>query len=174
LVVDVVAIVLFHSTPDEVDMRQAKEISIVTIISIILWTAFSTVVHAAGTPLAGDQTIYSFVDSNAAGHAEAFRATASASGTVTSLSVYVDSSSGGTSMVAGLYRDNGGTPGGLLAQGQLTHPAAGWNTVTVPAVNVTGGGVYWIAVLGPAGSGTLAFRDVVQTPFAPRKAIKRT
>jgi hypothetical protein len=62
-------------------------------------------------------------------------------------------------MVAGLYNDKGGTPGTLLAQGQLTHPAAGWNTVTIPAVNVSGGSVYWIAVLGPAGSGTLAFRD---------------
>jgi outer membrane protein assembly factor BamB len=62
-------------------------------------------------------------------------------------------------MVAGLYADNGGTPGSLLVQGQLAHPAAGWNTLTVPAVNVVGGSVYWIAVLGPAGAGTLAFRD---------------
>ena len=62
-------------------------------------------------------------------------------------------------MVAGLYTDKGGTPGSLLAQGQLASPAAGWNSVTLPAVNVIGGNVYWIAVLGPAGSGTLAFRD---------------
>jgi hypothetical protein len=62
-------------------------------------------------------------------------------------------------MVAGLYADKGGTPGNLLVQGQLTHPVSGWNTVAVPATNVSGGSVYWIAVLGPAGSGTLAFRD---------------
>jgi PQQ-like domain/Viral BACON domain len=140
-------------------MGQTKKISIAAILSVMIWAAFSTMVLAAGATLVGDQTVYSSVDSNVAGHAEAFRATASASGTVTSLSVYVDSSSRGSSMVAGLYADKGGTPGNLLAQGQLTRPAGGWNTVTVPAVNVTGGNVYWIAVLGPAGSGTLAFRD---------------
>jgi outer membrane protein assembly factor BamB len=140
-------------------MGQTKKISIVATLSAMIWTTLSTMVLAAGATLVGDQTIYSSVDSNTAGHAEAFRATASASGTVTSLSVDVDPSSHGKSMVAGLYTDNGGTPGSLLAQGQLTSPAAGWNSVTLPAVNVTGGNVYWIAVLGPAGSGTLAFRD---------------
>jgi Domain of unknown function (DUF4082) len=140
-------------------MSQVKKVSIAVIILAIIWTTFSTVPQAAGTLLIGDQTIYAAVDSNAAGHAEAFRATASASGTVTSLGVYVDPSSKASSMVAGLYADNGGTPGNLLTQGQLAHPAAGWNTVTVPAVNVTGGTVYWIAVLAPSGAGTLAFRD---------------
>ncbi len=140
-------------------MTPVKESGIATILAVIIWMGLSTLVHAAGTILVGNQTIYSSVDSNTAGHAEAFRATASASGTVTSLSVYVDPSSKATSMVAGLYADKGGTPGNLLAQGQLTHPVSGWNTVAVPPTNVSGGSVYWIAVLGPAGAGTLAFKD---------------
>jgi len=118
-----------------------------------------SVVHAAGSILVGDQAVYQDVDSNSAGVAEAFRTTASASGTIASLSVYVDSSSSATSLVTGLYIDNGGTPGNLLTQGQLSKPVAGWNTVSVPAANVNGGTVYWIAVLGPAGSGTINVRD---------------
>jgi hypothetical protein len=64
-------------------MGQAKKTSIANILVIIIWIAFCAVVRGAGTPLIGDQTIYSSVDSNAAGHASAFRVTASASGTVT-------------------------------------------------------------------------------------------
>jgi|HubBroStandDraft_6_1064221.scaffolds.fasta_scaffold458319_1 hypothetical protein len=119
-------------------MDQARKSSIVSALLLIIWAASSPAVQAAGPPLVGDQTIYSTVDSNTAGHAEAFRATASASGIVTSISVYVDASSRASNMVAGLYADNGGTPGSLLVQGQLAHPAAGWNTLTVPAVNVVG------------------------------------
>jgi outer membrane protein assembly factor BamB len=128
-------------------------------LALLMWSALAGELEAAGTPLVGDTTIYSSVDSNTAGHAEAFRASASASGTVTSLSVYIDTSSKATSLVAGLYTDNGGSPGTLLAQGQLSHPVAGWNTVQLPSVNVTGGNVYWIAVLGPSGSGAIAFVD---------------
>src|SRR5689334_20346119 len=107
-------------------MRRARRPGVATLLAVIVWTVLSTMAQAAGVALIGDQTIYSSADSNAAGHAEAFRATAGASGTVISLSVYIDPSSRGTSLVAGLYTDNGGTPGSLLAQGQLTRPAAGW------------------------------------------------
>ena len=47
------------------------------------------------------------------------KTTASASGTVTSLSVYVDASSNATKLVIGIYSDKSGTPGKLLAQGTL-------------------------------------------------------
>ena len=115
-------------------------------------------VHAAGTILVGQQQLTSTVDSNSTGVAEAFRATASISGTVTSLSAYVDASSTGTNLVLGIYSDKNGTPGNLLGQGSLTSPAKGaWNTVPVPNTNVTAGSVYSIAILGPPGSGTLKY-----------------
>ncbi len=114
---------------------------------------------AAGTVLVGNQNIGATVDWNSSGVAEAFRTTASATGTVTSLSVYIDASSKGTKLVAGLYADKGGTPGSLLTQGQLSNPVAGWNTMSVPAANVTGGSVYWFAVMAPAGSVTVKYRD---------------
>jgi hypothetical protein len=114
--------------------------------------------HAA--ILLGQQTVLSGRDSNSAGTAEAFRTTAGVTGTVTSLTVFVDAGSGATALVAGIYTDRGGTPGALLGQGSLSRPVAGaWNSVTIPGAAVTAGTVYWIALLGPSGSGTLQFRD---------------
>ena len=79
----------------------------------VAWVA-ARPVHAAGAVLVGQQTVAPTLDSNSAGMAEAFKATASASGTITSLSAYVDPTSKATKLVVGLYADNGGTPGSLL------------------------------------------------------------
>ncbi len=105
-----------------------------------------------GSVLLGDQVIESSRDDNALGLAEAFQATASASG-------YLDGSSTATKLVAGLYNDNAGHPGALIAQGSSTAltPAA-WNTITIPGAIVTAGQPYWIAILG-TNSGLLRFRD---------------
>ena len=78
-------------------------------------------------------------------------------GSVSSLRVYVDGGSTAGSVVVGLYTNNAGHPGALLASGTITSPAAGQNTVSVSSASVTAGQTYWIAVLGP--TGTLKFRD---------------
>ncbi len=114
----------------------------------------------AGVLLAGDQTVEARNDSDAAGRAEAFRTTAVASGTAQTITVYVDSSSAATKLTAGLYSNTSGRPGALLAQGTISSPARGaWNDVPIAGTAVTSGVTYWIAVLGPAGTGTLQFRD---------------
>jgi len=122
-----------------------------------------TVQNTAPPPsayLLGDQQIEPKTDLNAAGSAEAFRQVASETGTLTKLTVYVDPTSQATQLVAGIYTDSGGHPGLLLGQGTLASPAAGaWNDVSVPAVSITGGTAYWIAILSPDGAGTLRFRD---------------
>lgn len=114
---------------------------------------------AQGAVLVGTQQVLGAADYNPAGVAEAFRTTAGASGSVVTLSVYVDTGSTATSLVAGLYADGPGRPGALLAQGTLASPtAAAWNTVTLGnSATVTAGAAYWIAILGP--SGTLRYRD---------------
>ena len=121
--------------------------------------------HAAGVVLLGDQTVEPGSDSDAAGLAEAFRVTASASGTLASLSVYVSTASSSTRLVAGLYASNtaGTHPAGLLAQGSLSGPVkGGWNAVALSSQpQVTAGTVYWITILSPAGAGTVAYRDVL-------------
>jgi hypothetical protein len=114
---------------------------------------------AAGVVVAGNPQVEPGSDSDPAGMAEAFRFSATASGAVTDLMVYVDASSSASTLVAGLYADSGGGhPGALLAKGTLASPAGGtWNDVTVPQVTATAGTIYWIAILGTGG--TLAFRD---------------
>jgi hypothetical protein len=111
--------------------------------------------------LLGDQTIESVVDSNSLGLAEAFQTTAIASGTVGTLSIYVDASSTATTMVAGIYADSLGHPGALIAQGSKSQLTTGaWNTIPIPGAIVTAGTPYWIAILGTQ-SGILSYRDGV-------------
>jgi hypothetical protein len=106
----------------------------------------------------GSQAIEPSIDSVAQGKSEAFKTTAQATASVSSLKVYVDAGSTATQLVAGIYQDNNGHPGTLITQGKVTTVANGaWNTVTVPAASLTSGKTYWIALLGPAGR--LQFRD---------------
>lgn len=110
--------------------------------------------------LLGTQTIGGEHDGNPPGSAEAFSATASTTGTVGSLAVYVSSTSKAATVVVGLYAESGLGPGALLTQGSTGSPQAGaWNQITVPPVKVSAGSKYWIAVLGPAGTGEVNFRD---------------
>jgi hypothetical protein len=112
----------------------------------------------AATVYVGDANVEPATDNDPAGLAEAFKTTATTSGTVATLAVYVDASSTATTLVAGLYADNGGHPGTLLTQGSQGSPTRGaWNTLTVPTYAVTAGTTYWLAVLGTGG--TIAFRD---------------
>jgi hypothetical protein len=116
--------------------------------------------QSPATFLVGDQTIEARTDQNTAGVAEAFKSIAAAAGTLNTLKVFVDPTSTATKLTAGIYADSGGHPGSLLAQGTISAPSAGnWNDVSVPSVPITSGATYWIAVLGPSGSGTLKFRE---------------
>ncbi|MGO9446089.1 MAG: carboxypeptidase regulatory-like domain-containing protein [Thiobacillaceae bacterium] len=75
-----------------------------------------------------------------------------------SLVVYLDNSTTAKTLFVGLYSDSGGHPGTLLTQGSSTTlTSAAWNTVPVPAVNITTGTPYWMAVLGTGG--TIRVRD---------------
>jgi Malectin domain/Domain of unknown function (DUF1929)/Bacterial Ig-like domain/Bacterial Ig domain len=110
--------------------------------------------------LAGDQAIEPKVDFNNEGLAEASKAVASATGTLSQTSVYIDSTSTSTSIIVGIYSDSAGHPGTLLSSGTLTLPKGGaWNNVTLPATTLTAGQTYWLALLSPVGSGTVKFRD---------------
>lgn len=108
-------------------------------------------------PLLGDNALFDLSDSDPQGEAEAFQTVAKQTGTLGTLRLYLDAGSTATDLVAGVYDDQGGHPGRLLAQGRLNTPQAGaWNTVALPAAQVGAGRPYWIAVLGVQGD--LAFR----------------
>jgi hypothetical protein len=103
-------------------------------------------------PLVGSAQLQPNVDSNPAGTAEAFRYTASVTGTATRLSVYLDDADTATSVTVGLYTNTAaGDPGTLLTSGTIISPVAGrWNIVTVVGTSVRAGSDYWLALLTPA------------------------
>jgi hypothetical protein len=109
--------------------------------------------------LIGSRTTQAKTDYNPAGTAEAFRMPAVGSGGITTLRVYLDSTSQATSVILGIY--TGDHPKTLIASGVIDHPAAGhWNGVSfsssVPVISNT---KYWVAILAPNGAGTVRFRD---------------
>jgi hypothetical protein len=111
--------------------------------------------------LLGSAAVQPVADSNAAGSAEAFAATASASGSVSQISVYIDVGNTAATIAVGIYDDNDGHPGTLLTKGMRTGlTALGWNDVAVPRTALQSGERYWIALLG-LGNGDLRFRDGV-------------
>jgi O-glycosyl hydrolase len=122
-------------------------------------TPTPTPTPAPGGLLVGDQTVESGGDTNPAGDAEAFKYTATGTGAASTISLYVNTGNSATGLVAGIYNDNGGHPGTLLASGTATGlTSAAWNTINLsPGTSITTGTTYWIAVLGTGG--TLEFRD---------------
>jgi hypothetical protein len=129
---------------------------------------------AAGVVL-GSADIQPAVDENSPGTAEAFQSVATASGSAQRLNVYVDESSAAEAIVAGVYSDDGGRPGRLLGSGRLTSPAKGhWNTVVVPATEITQGTPYWLVLLGPDDTGVLRFRDLVDGAGGPTQISAQT
>jgi O-glycosyl hydrolase len=108
---------------------------------------------ATGTLILGNQTIQATSDSNTAGSAEAFKYVAAASGTAGNISFYVDSGTTATSLKVGVYSDNAGHPGTLLASVSVNSIAqSSWNNATLsPAVQLNSGTAYWIAFLGVGG-----------------------
>ena len=136
-------------------------------------SATVTVTSSASSPvLLGDQNVESQADSVSVGQAQAFQATANASGSVQSLVIYLDSTSTSSEVMAGLYADAGGQPGALLSQGSSTQLLSGaWNPILLPATSVVAGTPYWIAILG-TGSGTPVLRSA--TTGCPGESSSQT
>jgi hypothetical protein len=117
-------------------------------------------VTTASPMLFGDKTVESLVDDNKAGMAEAFPFTAATGGQALTLTVYVDSHNKATKLIAGVYADASGRPGALLASGSAPSPQSGsWDTVSLPAIAVTSGQSYWVAILGTGGASYFRDRD---------------
>ena len=113
--------------------------------------------------LLGDEALESQRDSVSAGQAEAFPFEAAHAGLATSAHVYVDYRNSARTVIVGLYTNAGGHPGALLAAGAAVYPRArAWNTASLPAVQLSTGSTYWLAVLGTGG--TLRYRDRANGP----------
>ncbi len=90
----------------------------------------------------------------------AYKIIAPGSGTWTLDTLSVIAGAAGNNTRLALYTDNADRPGNLLAGSAATAVAGGVNTIAMTPSSVTGGGVYWIAIMvsGPVaiGNGGLA------------------
>jgi hypothetical protein len=122
-------------------------------------TSSQTATVTAGTgasELLGDQTIESSQDGGT-GTSEAFGYTASASGTATSVSVYLASTDG---VSVGLYADSSGQPGARLDSGTVSGNNAGWVTVPLSGgVSISQGAQYWLALAATSSTASVTYRD---------------
>jgi Bacterial Ig-like domain (group 2) len=108
--------------------------------------------------LLSETRVESSVDSNAAGTAEAFPVQAVATGQVSSLSLYLDSSNRASTVKVGVYASSNGHPQALLSSGVIANAVAGqWNSVAMPPLQLTSGTTYWLALLGV--DDEVSFRD---------------
>ena len=108
--------------------------------------------------LLGDTRVESLLDNNSPGTAEAFPVQAVATGHVSSLSVYLDSSNRASTVRVGVYASSSGHPQALLSSAVIANAVAGqWNSVAMPPLQLTSGTTYWLALLGV--DGALSFRD---------------
>jgi PKD repeat protein len=145
-----------HLTVTTVDGRTASTSQVVQVRSPLPRECSSA------TQLIGQKSLARHaVDNDAAGKAEAFRAVAGPGGTASVLCLYLDATNAASTVVAGIYADNGsGHPGALLSQGSNTSPVNGaFNTIQIPPVALAAGTRYWITILSPLRSGTLRFQD---------------
>lgn len=124
--------------------------------------------QAGGGPgQVGTSTVQTTVDSDSVGEAEAFPDSASTTGSINRLSIYLDSTSTASSVKLGVYTDSSSQPASLLGSCTISSPVAGtWNRCSVSsAFNVTSGTSYWTAVLPPSGStGTIKYRTAGSGP----------
>ncbi|WAK00552.1 LamG-like jellyroll fold domain-containing protein [Methylobacter sp. YRD-M1] len=108
----------------------------------------------------GDKNEEPWVEYVPQGIAQAYQTVSKKSGVVTQVKVYLDASTTATQLVAGIYKDNKGHPGALVAQGKLnTVKPNAWNSVSIAGASVAAGKPYWIAIMGP--NGEVGFLDQV-------------
>ena len=136
-------------------LRRPSNRSVTHILTLVV---LSIPAFAQTQQVLGNSQILNLLDTNNIGMAEAFPVTASSSGRVNYLSLFLDGSNSASTISVGLYTSYHGHPSTLLRQAVIAQPVAGnWNSVQIPGVQVTQGKRYWVAVLGL--NGQIEFRD---------------
>lgn len=102
--------------------------------------------------LFGDRALEPKLVRDVTGLPDAFPFTDSATGSASSITVYVAARTRATRLVAGLYAAKAGRPGALVAVGSLRFPRANaWDSVRIRHTSIKPG-TYWLAVLGRGGA----------------------
>src|SRR5271166_6233870 len=122
-------------------------------MSPVSWS-FTTAAAPPPTPTSftiGDTTIESTNDSGNGNLLVVQKATLSQAATIQSLSFYVNALGGNLRL--GLYADNAGSPGALIAStNEFTPTSTGWNTQNVVTPVSLTAGTYWLAYLPQSNS----------------------
>ena len=119
----------------------------------------------------GDRALGPWVDYKPQGIAQAYQTVPKKSGVLTTVKVYLDSSSTATKLTAGIYKDNNGHPGALVAKGKLKSLRPGaWNSVSMSVAPIAKGQPYWIAVLGLDGEIALLSQEGSSTGLTETSA----
>jgi len=121
-----------------------KDLILCSLILIIAATSIATATPTS-IPI-GDTTIESRDDSGHGYLLVAQKVNLSQTATIQSLSFYVNALGGDLRL--GLYADNAGYPGALIAStNEFTPTSTGWNTQNVVAPAILTPGTYWLAYL---------------------------
>src|SRR4051794_28415565 len=105
-------------------------LSLLLLVSSSAWSANAAAV--APDPLLGSAEVAPSTDHDDAGKPEAFQSLATASGSIRSLTAYIDGESTATAVEVGLYSEVDGHPADLLVSGRIDAPDGdAWNSVTV-------------------------------------------
>jgi hypothetical protein len=115
-----------------------------------------------GSVLLGDTAVEPGLGRNRAGVGEAVPFVALASGTLTSIRIYVGSHNAARVVAAGIYATKHGHPGRRVASGHARPKAGSWIAVKIGATAIISGDTYWLAVLGTGGA--LSLRDRAKGP----------
>ncbi len=110
----------------------------------------------------GETNVLPNNDGGNGGLALAQSATLSETATIQSLSFYVRTAAG--TLQLGIYSDNGGQPGTLMASTATFTPVVGWNTQDVTTPVSLPAGTYWLAYL-PSDNGLGFQNDNTGTAF---------
>src|ERR1700722_11095346 len=92
--------------------------------------------------LLGNTTLGPTWDTNSSGNAQSWVYTATQSGTVTDVQVYITSADASTSLTVGLYSTSAIKPSALLSAGSAPLKKAAWNDITIGSAKVAAGTKY--------------------------------
>lgn len=99
-----------------------------------------------------NDTAHGTADNNSAGLYEGYKTTATSSGTVCQIGVWINSGSTANSYHVAIYSDVTGTPTTKLAGGIISSPITNnWNWINVTPFAITSGTAYWPTIMLPSG-----------------------
>ena len=103
-----------------------------------------------------------------AGHTEAFRMRARASGIAGVVHIYIGLGSTARAVAVGIYSNSKSAPGSLLSSGsRSTLKTHAWSTVSITPTRLVSGKTYWLAVLGEGGTLRYHSRSTEAMPKRP-------